>query len=65
MPDEVLDIVSSLAAALPKEADPRDELIALGMVATGVICATEQESRAELVETFCKMLRKGVAGELH
>jgi hypothetical protein len=65
MSDEALDIASSLAATLPEEADARDELMALGLVTTGVICAVRHEDRAELVETFCAMLRKGVAGELH
>lgn len=65
MNENPLDIASSLASALPEDADVRDELIALGMVTTGVICATPHEDRAELVDTFCKMLRIGVAGELH
>lgn len=65
MRDDPLDIASSLASALPAAADARDELIALGLVATGVICTTPHENRAELVDTFCRLVREGVAGELH
>lgn len=62
---DALELAGEIASVLPEEADPRDELVALGMVATGVICSTRHEDRAELVDTFCKMLRLGVAGELH
>lgn len=58
-------IAEALSDALPRSADARDELIALGMVATGVICTTRQEDRAQLVETFCALVRKGVATELN
>lgn len=62
---KALEIYDSLAAALPENADAREELIAVGMVATGIISAVPHEDRAELVDKFCKTLRLGVAGELH
>lgn len=62
---EANQIADSLAAALPEEGDPRDELVALGMVASGVICQTAQHERADLVEAFCSILRKSVALELN
>jgi hypothetical protein len=58
-------ISENLAEALPATADPRDELVALGMVATAIICQTEPEARAALVDTFCDTLRKGVASGLN
>lgn len=54
-------IARALSNALPAQADARDELIALGLVATGVICQTPLEGRAELVDTFCTLIRKGTA----
>ena len=60
-------IASALAEALPAKADVRDELIALGLVATGVICQTPMEGRAVLVDTFCRLVRQGttVASDLN
>lgn len=54
-------IAATLSNALPPRADARDELIALGMIATGVICQTPAQDRAKLVDTFCELMRKGVA----
>jgi len=47
------------------EANALDELIALGMIATGVICSTPVEQRSELIETFCALVRKGTATDLN
>lgn len=58
-------IADTLANVLPENASPRDELMALGMVASGVICNTALEHRADLVETFCRVLRRSVAIELN
>lgn len=60
-----LSIVKLLTDALPEEAAAREEIIALGIVAGGVIATTPFEGRAELVETFCATLRNQVAGELN
>lgn len=58
-------IMRSLLDALPDEADARDELVALGTIASAIINATEPDGRAGLVECFCDTLRKGVAMELN
>lgn len=58
-------IIEALTDALPPEANARDELIALGMVATGVICSTPIEQRSELIEIFCALVRKGTATDLN
>lgn len=58
-------IAEAISDALPPRADARDELIALGLVATGVICQTPVDRRAQLVDTFCALLRKGCATELN
>lgn len=62
---EPKSLALSVAKAIEKSSDPRAELIALGMVASGIICETAPEERAELVETFCQILRKSVGGALH
>ena len=59
------DIALALAEALPRNAKRRDELIAVGMVATALIVGTVEEDRAELVEHFCETLRRSVALELN
>lgn len=58
-------IMQSLIEALPAEADARDELVALGSIASAIINTTEPGGRADLVECFCDTLRKGVAMELN
>lgn len=58
-------IAEAISDALPPRADARDELIALGLVATGVICQTPVDRRAQLVDTFCALLRKGCAADLN
>ncbi len=55
----------SVSEVMEKSTSPRSELIALGMVASGIICETPPEQRAELVETFCEILRSSVNGALH
>lgn len=59
------DIALALADALPRNAARRDELIAVGMVATALISGAADETRSELIEEFCSILRKSVAGELN
>jgi hypothetical protein len=55
----------ALADTLPRSADRRSELVAIGMLATAVICEGPNEERAELVEAFCNILRTGVAQQLN
>lgn len=55
----------ALADTLPRNADRRSELVAIGMLATAVICEGPDDERAELVETFCSILRAGVAQQLN
>lgn len=64
MPDSAA-IMKTLLEALPDEADARDELVAVGGVASAIINATAPEGRADLVECFCDTLRKSVAVELN
>lgn len=59
------EIVLALADALPRNADRRDEIIAVGMLATALIADSQVEGRAELVETFCNTLRASVAQEMN
>lgn len=58
-------IMRSLLRVLPEKAEARDELVALGAVAAGVISSTDPEGRAALVETFCATLRRNVAIDLN
>lgn len=58
-------IAEALADALPRDADRRSELVAIGMVATALIVGIKPEKRAELVDFFCNQLRASVANELH
>lgn len=64
MPD-IKDTVRSLASALPDEGEPRDALIAVGIVASGILCQTPVEKRAELIETFCKLLKSSASIDLN
>lgn len=59
------DIAMALADALPREASRRDELVAIGMIATALIEGVEAEERAQLVEVFCRTLRKSIAGGMN
>ena len=59
------EIAMALADALPRDAERRTEIIAVGMLATALIAGTREDERAELVETFCNTLRKSVAGEMN
>ena len=64
MPD-ILNIVTSITFALPDEGESRDVLIAVGIVASGILCQAPFEERAELVERFCELLRKSSAIDLN
>lgn len=64
MPKPV-EIACSLADTLAETDDVRSEIVALGMVASGVILHAPIAQRAELVEMFCRVLRTSVATELH
>ena len=59
------DIFIALADALPRNAERREEIIAVGMLATALISDTDKDGRAELVETFCGIVRKTIAAELN
>jgi hypothetical protein len=59
------EIAIALADALPRNAKRREEIVAVGMLATALIVGTSETDRAELVETFCNTLRKSVANEMH
>lgn len=59
------EIALALADALPRNAKRRDELIAVGMVATALISGARDETRSDLIEEFCSILRKSVTGELN
>ena len=59
------EIAMALADALPRDAERRTEIIAVGMLATALIAGTREDERAELVETFCETLRKSVANEMN
>lgn len=61
-PDE---IACALADALPRNAALRDEIIAVGMLATALISSSQPNNRAELLDQFCKTLRSSVANELN
>ncbi len=61
-PDE---IAIAIADSLPCDADRRDEIIAVGMVATALISGSDDDARPDLIEEFCAILRKSVAGELN
>lgn len=55
----------SIADTLTESTDAREELIALGIVVSGVICETPLENRSELVDVFCDLVRKSVASTLN
>jgi hypothetical protein len=62
---DVQKLAVSIAHVLPETADPYDELTALGLVVTGVICEVEPGQRGDMVDYFCRMLRKGVVNGLN
>lgn len=64
MPDAKL-LACTIADTLSESKDTRAELVALGMVVSGVICETEPDDRAELVDAFCILLRQSVASTLN
>ena len=55
----------SVADVMSESKNSRDELVALGIVASGIICEMPPEHRAEFVETFCQILRSSVSGVMH
>lgn len=59
------DIFIALSDALPRDAERRAEIIAVGMLATALISDTNEDGRAELVETFCGIVRKTISRELN
>lgn len=61
---EPKSLALSVAEVMEGSTNARDELVALGMVATGIICEAPPEQRVELVETFCNILR-GSVGVVH
>ena len=58
-------LIDSILDVFPEEGDAREELIALAVVTAGVVCNVPMESRAELVDTFCSLLRKSTAIDLN
>lgn len=64
MPD-ANEIAMALADALPRNAERRTEIIAVGMLATALIVGSKPDDRADLVEEFCATLRKSIATELN
>lgn len=58
-------VARSIADTLAESNDAREELIALGIVVSGVISETPPEGRSELVDVFCDLVRKSVAGTLN
>jgi len=60
-----VEIAGAIAEALEETDDVTSELVALGMVASAVICTTRKEQRHELVETFCRVLRRSVGIEFN
>jgi hypothetical protein len=59
------EIAMALADALPRDAERRTEIVAVGILVTALISGIGEEERAEMVETFCNTLRKSVAGEMN
>jgi uncharacterized protein YejL (UPF0352 family) len=65
MSDSIMQIVEALFQALPRKTNTKDELTALGMIVTGIICEVGPDGRALLVESFCSTLRKTVNSDLN
>lgn len=63
-PDAV-EIVLALTDALPRNAERRTEIVAVGMLATALISDTCQEDHPRLVEEFCSILRRSIVSELN
>lgn len=59
------EIACALADALPRNADLRTEIVAVGMLATALISGAREDDRADLTEEFCAILRRSVAMELN
>lgn len=58
-----MPIVNAITDALKPSDDARNELVALGMVVSAVICNLPPTQRPHLVEMFCALLRVAVAEE--
>ncbi len=65
MSDIPNEIAFALADALPRTATRRDEIIAVGILATALIATSAPDGRAELVEEFCAILRDSIRGEMN
>jgi hypothetical protein len=59
------EIATAIAETLETTDDVVTELVALGMVASAVIGTTSKDRHHELVETFCRVLRRSVGTELN
>ena len=59
------DLALAIAETMPETSTVQDDLVALGMVVSGVICTAEECERNELVEKFCETLRKSMASQLN
>lgn len=53
-------VIIRVAEALEDAENAKEELVALGTVAAGVICQTSPEGRQRLVDVFCRTLRETV-----
>lgn len=62
---QIKDIAEDIADALPEDGSVRDELIALALVATGIIQNTPESGRADLVDIFCGTVRRSSAPDLN
>ena len=64
--DEVKELAMRFASSLPEMACRRSAMVALGIVATSLIEEGDLSpgQREELVETFCRVLRKSSAPTL-
>lgn len=61
-----VEIARTLADTLPPSALRRDEIIAVGILATALISGIiDAEERANTVEKFCSQIRANVANELN
>jgi uncharacterized protein YejL (UPF0352 family) len=59
------EILERVLDAIHDEDTVADELTALGMVVTAIICTVDHGKRSELVETFCGLLQKSVNSTLN
>lgn len=57
--------IERLTDALDENSSAKEDLVALGTIVTCVIFTVAKEERANLVESFCKTLRKSVASDMN